>query len=85
METAIEKASMTPARVDPCLPSFKKTSPSAPSSYAPAVIYPSAPPTLNEVVRDGRDFGSRLRVARAGAALSTTGSSFFFALPSESG
>ena len=27
IETAIEKASMTPARVEPCLPSFRNSSP----------------------------------------------------------
>ena len=37
-ETAIEKASITPARVEPCLPSLRKTSPSSPSSWAPEVM-----------------------------------------------
>src|SRR3954465_3249453 len=62
METAIEKASITPARVEPCLPSLRNTSPSSPSSWAPEGMYPSAPPTGNDGVREVRDFGSRLRV-----------------------
>src|ERR1700709_1893525 len=61
METAIEKAPITPARVEPCLPSLRKISPSSPSSWAPEVMYPSAPPTVNDVVRASRDFGRRLR------------------------
>src|SRR3954454_22658937 len=61
MLTAIENASITPASVEPCLPSLRKISPSSPSSCAPEVMYPSAPPTVNDVVRDARDFGSRLR------------------------
>ena len=32
IETAIEKASITPARVEPCLPNLRKISPSSPSS-----------------------------------------------------
>src|SRR3712207_7014415 len=61
MLTAIENASITPASVEPCLPSLRKISPSSPSGCAPEVMYPSAPPTVNDVVRDARDFGSRLR------------------------
>ena len=38
IETAIENASITPARVEPCLPSFRNTSQSAPSAYAPEVM-----------------------------------------------
>jgi hypothetical protein len=37
-------------------------------------MYPSAPPTVNEVVRDGRDFGSRVRVGRYSTTFSRTGS-----------
>ena len=32
IETAIEKASITPDKVEPCLPSFRKTSPRRPLS-----------------------------------------------------
>jgi len=32
IEIEIEKASITPARVEPCLPSLRKTSPRLPSS-----------------------------------------------------
>src|SRR6266516_4642343 len=74
MEIAIEKASMTPARVDPCLPSLRNTSPSPSSGYDPAVMYPSAPPTVKEVVCDGRDLGSRLRVGRYSTTFSTLAS-----------
>src|SRR3954451_19268340 len=35
-------------------------------------MYPSAPPTVNDVVRDGRDFGRRLRIGRS--TICTTGS-----------
>ena len=37
-------------------------------------MYPSAPPTLKDVVRDGRDFGRRLRVGLYSMTFSTTGS-----------
>src|ERR671930_943992 len=71
IEIAIEKASITPASVEPCLPSLRNTSPSPLSGYEPAVMYPSAPPTENDVVRDGRDFGSRRRVGRYSTTFST--------------
>ncbi len=38
IETASENASITPASVDPCLPSFRKTSPRPLSGYDPAVM-----------------------------------------------
>jgi hypothetical protein len=38
MDTAIEKASITPARVEPCLPSFRNTSPRPSSGYEPEVM-----------------------------------------------
>ena len=34
---AMEKASMIPARVEPCLDTFMNTSPGRPSSYSPTV------------------------------------------------
>jgi hypothetical protein len=37
IETAMENASMTPASVEPCLPNFRKISPSPSSGYDPAV------------------------------------------------
>jgi hypothetical protein len=37
-EIAIEKASMTPARVEPCLDIFRKTSPIPSSGYEDAVM-----------------------------------------------
>ncbi len=37
MLTAMEKASMIPARVDPCLETLMNTSPGRPSSYSPTV------------------------------------------------
>src|SRR3954471_6525063 len=77
IDTAIENASITPASVEPCLPSLRKISPSSPSGCAPEVMYPSAPPTVNDVVREARDFGRRLRkgleitVGSTGTAIST--------------
>src|SRR6059058_698608 len=86
IETAIENASITPARVEPCLPSLRNTSPRPSSGYDPAVMYPSAPPTVNDVVCDGRDFGSRLRVGRYSTTFSTTCDLWTFAvLPADSG
>ena len=35
--TEIEKASMTPDKVEPCLETFMNTSPGRPSSYSPTV------------------------------------------------
>src|SRR6476646_1936390 len=60
-DTAMENASITPARVDPCLPSLMNTAPRPSSGYDPVVRYPSAPPTVNDTVCDGRFFGSRRR------------------------
>src|SRR6478735_3709452 len=60
-DTAMENASITPARVEPCLPSLMKTSPRPSSGYEPVVRYPSAPPTVNDTVCDGRFFGNRRR------------------------
>ncbi len=37
IETAIEKASITPASVEPCLPNLRNTSPRPSSGYDPAV------------------------------------------------
>src|SRR5690349_9915066 len=81
MEMATEKASITPARVEPCLDILRNTSPSPSSGYDDAVRYPSAPPTENETVSDGRFLGSRLRTGRysttrstaAGAAVAAAG------------
>src|SRR5215831_9977672 len=85
-EIAIEKASITPASVEPCLPSLRNTSPSPLSGYDPAVMYPSAPPTENDVVCDGRDFGRRLRVGRYSMTFSTVGSTAdFAAFPADNG
>src|SRR3954447_8494629 len=78
----IEKASMTPARVEPCLPSLRNTSPRLPSGYRPEVMYPSAPATLNDVVRLVRFFGNRLRTGCdrvAGAASALASASAFLA------
>src|SRR5256885_14323406 len=61
---ATENASITPARVEPCLDILRKTSPSPSSGDDDAVRYPSAPPTVNDTVSDGRFFGSRLRTGR---------------------
>src|SRR6478609_6996408 len=58
-DTAMENASITPASVEPCLPSLMNTSPSPSSGYEPVVRYPSAPPTVNDTVCDGRFFGNR--------------------------
>src|SRR5918995_5408424 len=69
IEMAIEKASITPASVEPCLDIFTNSSPTPSSGYDEDVAYPSAPPTENDTVCDGRFFGSRLRVGR----YSTTG------------
>ena len=38
IEIAIENASITPARVEPCLPSLRNTSPRPSSGYDPAVM-----------------------------------------------
>src|ERR1043165_7239492 len=64
MEIATEKASITPARVEPCFDIFRKTSPRPSSGYDDAVRYPSAPATENDTVELGRFFGSRLRTGR---------------------
>src|SRR3954447_21526510 len=85
MEMAIEKASITPASVEPCLPSLRKTSPRPSSGYDPAVMYPSAPATENDVVIEGRDLGSRLRVGLLTTTTSVLGASDVFDFASESG
>src|SRR5439155_9092260 len=85
IEMAIENASITPASVDPCLDIFRKTSPSPSSGYDDAVRYPSAPPTENDTVSDGRFFGSRLRTGRYSTTFfSTTAGSGAF-LEADSG
>ena len=38
IEMAIEKASITPARVEPCLPSLRNNSPRRPSVYSDEVM-----------------------------------------------
>src|SRR5216683_2827863 len=65
-EVTMENASVSPARVDPCLPSRRKISPSWPSVCAPAVRVPSAPPISNDMVQDGRVRGSRRRCRGGG-------------------
>src|SRR2546423_2209398 len=87
IEIATENASITPARVEPCLDIFRKTSPSPSSGYDDAVRYPSAPPTENDTVSDGRFFGSRLRTGRysmifSGWAATSTAAVFGLALVS---
>src|SRR5262249_11533804 len=67
---ATENASITPASVEPCLDIFRKTSPSPSSGYDDAVRYPSAPPTENDTVSEGRFFGSRLRTGRYSTTVS---------------
>src|SRR2546429_3165419 len=71
IETAIENASITPARVEPCLDILRNTSPRPSSGYDEAVRYPSAPATENDTVSDGRFFGSRLRTGRYSTTFST--------------
>src|SRR5882757_7241821 len=61
IEMATENASITPASVEPCLDILRNTSPSPSSGYEDDVRYPSAPPTENDTVSDGRFLGSRLR------------------------
>jgi len=73
---------MTPDRVEPCLPSRRKISPSSSLGYNPAVRCPSAPATAKDVVIDVRDFGSRRRIGDAGC---TTGTDAGAALPSDRG
>src|SRR5919112_6910470 len=68
---ATEKASITPASAEPCLDILRKTSPRPSSGYDEAVRYPSAPPTENDTVSDGRFFGSRLRTGRYSTTFST--------------
>src|SRR6266571_6945595 len=67
IEIAIEKASITPASVEPCLPSLRKTSPSPSPRYFDAVMYPSAPPTENDVTVALRCLGRRRRTGRSEA------------------
>src|SRR6266567_9309933 len=81
IEMAMENASITPASVEPCLDIFRKTSPSPSSGYDDAVRYPSAPPTENDTVSDGRFFGSRLRTGRYSMIFSGSGA-FSTAAPS---
>src|SRR2546422_368012 len=57
---AMAKASMTPARVLPCLATFRKISPSSPESgYSPAITYPSPSATRNGVFRHVDGLGRR--------------------------
>ena len=53
---------MIPARVEPCLATFMKTSPGRPSSYSPTVTKPLQSATRNSKVRDRRVRGSLSRV-----------------------
>src|SRR2546429_3575700 len=81
-DTAIENASMIPDRVDPCFEALRKISPRPLSGYEPAVTYPSASPTRNDVVSAGRDCGSRFLADQARTAGSAPGaSSVFFLYP----
>ena len=47
------KASMIPARVEPCLDTRRKISPGRPSSYSPTVTKPLQSATRNSKVFDG--------------------------------
>ena len=52
------KASMMPARVEPCFDTRTKISPGRPSSYSPTVTKPLQSATRNSNVRDARCAGS---------------------------
>ena len=60
--TEMAKASMMPARVEPCLDTRTKISPGRPSSYSPTVTKPLQSATRNSKVRDTRVRGSFLRI-----------------------
>src|SRR5204863_8809848 len=87
IEIATEKASISPASVEPCLDIFRKTSPSPSSGYDDAGMYPSAPATENDTVCDGRRLGSRLRIGRYATTVSVFAASacFFAGLALDSG
>src|SRR6202000_1830995 len=63
-EMAMEKASITPASVEPCLPSLRNTSPTPSSGELEAVMSPPARATENLVTVAGRCRGSRRRTGR---------------------
>ena len=54
----IAKASMMPARVEPCFETRRKISPGRPSSYSPTVTKPLQSATRNSNVRDWRVRGN---------------------------
>ena len=83
-ETAMAKASMMPESVEPCLDTLRKISPIPSSGYSPAVMYPSASPTMKETVRAGRLAGSRRRTGLPGSSTSGLAVTAFF-LSAESG
>ena len=56
--TEMAKASMMPARVEPCFDTRMKISPGRPSSYSPTVTKPLQSATRNSKVRDVRLRGS---------------------------
>ena len=56
--TEIANASMIPASVEPCLATFRNTSPGRPSSNSPTVAYPWQSATRNENVFELRMRGS---------------------------
>ena len=53
--TEMAKASMMPARVEPCFETLMNTSPGRPSSYSPTVTKPLQSATRNSKVRLVRD------------------------------
>ncbi len=57
-EMLLAKASMMPARVEPCFETVKNTSPGRPSEYSPMVAKPLQSATLNSNVRPRRERGS---------------------------
>ena len=56
--TEMAKASMMPARVEPCLETRTKISPGRPSSYSPTVTKPLQSATRNSKVFETRVRGS---------------------------
>src|SRR4030042_5340742 len=61
-EMEVAKASSMPERVEPSLAMVTKISPGEPSSYEPAVMYPSCPSMENLWVTEARVAGGRRRV-----------------------
>ena len=67
------KASMMPARVEPCFETRRKISPGRPSSYSPTVTKPLQSATRNSNVRDCRRAGQLLANGLADDALHDLG------------